>query len=367
MDDTDLIHLDMRTIKTTLEAHIKLQESVISWGKLLIATGGALKPAKCSYYLISYKWKSDGTWSYCTNEIRPNLQIRVPLVDRSLDDIKHLPVSRAVKTLGSMTCPSGSNVAALQQMQTQGQEWVDRVKSRKLSQHNIWFMLDHQFWPRLGFGICNNTASCDDLEYCLKKVYWQLVPWGGVRGLATVPLHQLDRGFYGIGCPHPGVECFLAQITKLLVHYGCKSGLGIQMQVMMELLITKMGISLQPLQESYATYGKCLTHLWPKLIWEKADKFNVTIEIETLPIEPPWEGDKWFMQAAMEAGVTNSIELAKLNKYCCHQQVLYVSDVLDVGGKCLDKGYLNQGYEEENWSSLMFPTEKPPQGHISLW
>ncbi len=30
VDDTDLIHLDMRTIKTTLEAHIKLQESVIN-------------------------------------------------------------------------------------------------------------------------------------------------------------------------------------------------------------------------------------------------------------------------------------------------------------------------------------------------
>ncbi len=149
----------MRTIKTTLEAHIKLQESVINWGKLLIAMGGTLKPAKCSYYLISFKWKSDGKWDYCTNEIRPNLQIRVPLADGSLKDIKHLPVSSAVKTLGSLTCPSGINMAALQRMQTQGQEWVDRIKSRKLSRCNVWFMLDRQFWPRLGFGICNNTAS----------------------------------------------------------------------------------------------------------------------------------------------------------------------------------------------------------------
>jgi hypothetical protein len=29
-DDTDLIHLDMRTIETTLEAHVELQESVIN-------------------------------------------------------------------------------------------------------------------------------------------------------------------------------------------------------------------------------------------------------------------------------------------------------------------------------------------------
>ena len=50
MDDTDLVHVDMQTVETILEAHSRLQESIINWGSLLIATGGALKPGKCSYY-----------------------------------------------------------------------------------------------------------------------------------------------------------------------------------------------------------------------------------------------------------------------------------------------------------------------------
>jgi hypothetical protein len=139
------------------------------------------------------------------------------------------------------------------------------------------------------------------------------------------------------------------------------------MQVSLELLITELGISSQPFQESYGKYGKWITHSWLKLIWEKADKFHVTIEIANLPIEPPREGDKWFMQAAMEAGIKDPIELKKLNKYRCHQQVLYLSNVMDAGGKCLDKQYLNRRHEEENWSSLIFPAEKPLQGHIALW
>ncbi len=69
-------------------------------------------------------------------------------------------------------------------------------------------------------------------------------------------LCQLDRGFYGIGCPHPGVECLIGQVTKLLVHYGCTSGLGIKMQVTMELFATELGLSLQPFQESFAIYGR---------------------------------------------------------------------------------------------------------------
>jgi hypothetical protein len=69
VDDTDLVHVDMRVMEMILEALSRLQESVINWGHLLIATGGALKPSKCSFYLISFKWKADGTWVYEDNII----------------------------------------------------------------------------------------------------------------------------------------------------------------------------------------------------------------------------------------------------------------------------------------------------------
>ncbi len=125
VDDMDLVHVNMRAVETILDAHSWLQESVINWGCLLIATGGALKPGKCSYYLISFKWKADGTWIYENNVIRPDLAIGVPLADGNLVEIKHLPVSSVVKTLGSMTSPTGSSATVLGQMQHQGQEWVD--------------------------------------------------------------------------------------------------------------------------------------------------------------------------------------------------------------------------------------------------
>jgi hypothetical protein len=92
-------------------------------------------------------------------------------------------------------------------------------------------MVDRQFWPSLGYGICNNTASWDKLELCLKRVYWQLLPKGGILQTAPAVLRQMDRGFYDVGCPHPGVKCLVAQITKLLIHYGCRLGIGLEMSV----------------------------------------------------------------------------------------------------------------------------------------
>jgi hypothetical protein len=85
------------------------------------------------------------------------------------------------------------------------------------------------------------------------------------------------------------------------------------MQVTMELLLTEMGISSRPLQESYAQYDKWITSTWLKSIWEKVDNFKITIEIASLPIGPPREGNKWFMQAALEAGMTDPDEQSILN------------------------------------------------------
>jgi hypothetical protein len=70
----------------------------------------------------------------------------------TMESITQLPIDKAVKTLGYMTCPTGSNKVAIQHMQQQGQEWTDKVKSGHLSRRDMWFMVDHQLWPRMGVG-----------------------------------------------------------------------------------------------------------------------------------------------------------------------------------------------------------------------
>ncbi len=134
-----------------------------------------MKPEKYVFYLMSFKWKVNGTWEYNQNELNPNFALGVPMADGSLEQIEHLPISKGIKTLGSMTCPSGSSTVAIERMKTQGQEWLDRVLASSLSRRNVWFMVDCQLWPRVGYGICNNTASWGELKNCMQRVYWQLI------------------------------------------------------------------------------------------------------------------------------------------------------------------------------------------------
>ena len=100
---------------------------------------------------------------------------------------------------------------------------------------------------------------------------------------APAELRQTSIGFYGIGCKHVGVECLVRQVNHLLMHYGCKSNLSLEMKLSLEYMVLEMGISLQPLQESYKRYSSWITLSWLKTLWEKCDKFSILVEILDLP------------------------------------------------------------------------------------
>ena len=77
-DDTDLLHIDLSKDKTVDKVHRSIQDSLYSWGNLLIATGGVLQPTKCFYLIISFNWK-DGKWCYANNALRGEFGVNVPL------------------------------------------------------------------------------------------------------------------------------------------------------------------------------------------------------------------------------------------------------------------------------------------------
>jgi hypothetical protein len=140
INDTDLLHINLTKNESVDEVHRATQESVTNWGNLLIATGGALQPAKCFYSIISFNW-NNGDWSYALNASNDKLGITVPLPGGYNSPINHKPVEHAEKTLGAITLPDGNSASAIGMMQEKAQQWINAVRNGKLHHRNIWFSL----------------------------------------------------------------------------------------------------------------------------------------------------------------------------------------------------------------------------------
>ncbi len=168
VDDTDLLHINLEEEKSLAEVHKSIQASMENWGNLLIATGGALRPAKCFYSIISFEW-TNREWRYADNSILGDFGVTVPLPGGETAMIGQRPVTYSEKTLGAMTSPDDDSAGVIAMMQEKAQQWVNSVRNSHLHCRNIWFSLGVQFWPRVGYSLCSSTATYDKLDNALQK------------------------------------------------------------------------------------------------------------------------------------------------------------------------------------------------------
>ena len=191
--------------------------------------------------------------------------------------IEHCSVDMAHKMLGVMTCPSVCNDAAIEKMNSAATDWTDLAREAKLSHCNFWMMADRQLKLKMFYGLGANTASFDTLGNCLLPQYYKLLPLGGIRRSVRKGLHQMDKALYGLGCPHPGVDCLIQQVSSLLMHYGSNTVVGKMLHILMELMMIKLGMGTEPFWLDYSKYGRMVTESWLKSLWEKADRLGITL------------------------------------------------------------------------------------------
>ena len=324
VDDTDLLHLSQNEDSSIQDAHSALQASVTSWGNLLIATGGALKPEKCFYYLIGYKWDTRGQWSYQEFQESEPLSIAVPLPDGSSVCIQQLPVSTPSTTLGETSSPSNTQ-AALDTLSTKAMTWAGQARNSGLKPRDFHISVHRKFWPKVKYGLCANTSSLQDLSASMHRPYFWMAPIGGLIRSARRELRSLDTGFYGLGFPHWGIEALIEAYRKFYTHYGTTSVLGVQLQMSLELLICEVCISHQPFTLSYSKYGSYATEGFCKSLWEKLDHFHCHLFLNHKLFQLPREQDRWLMVAFEQSGYSQE-ERKILNTVWIHLQVLYESD-----------------------------------------
>ena len=108
------------------------------------------------------------------------------------------------------------------------------------------------------------------------------------------------------------MKTLVAQINKLLMHFGCQSCLGMKLQLAVGLMELELGISLQPLQESHKKSLAWVTRGWLKLLCEKVDIFDITAVFNNVPLKMPRDGDEWLMLEFLHIGYGKQ-DLLRLN------------------------------------------------------
>jgi hypothetical protein len=115
VDDADLYTSDDRQpvtdeLTNPAELYLQTQRNLDQWSDLLQASGGALKPEKCFWYLLDYKCDA-GTWSYVDAS---DFELQITNTDGEKIMIEQKTPTMSMKTLGVNDVPTRGNVAHLE-------------------------------------------------------------------------------------------------------------------------------------------------------------------------------------------------------------------------------------------------------------
>ncbi len=221
VDNTDLYTWRENTLDPG-EVGSQAQLELEHWSCLLNATGGALRPEKCFWYLLDYECVDD-EWKY-VDMVPRELVITNP--DGTMSPISQELVTSSKKTLGIHDSPSGGNSAHLTYIKEKVGVWVTRMTNGHLPSHMVWVAYRHQLWPGVRYGLGTTTNNLEVTDNLLHKEDYRMLNVLGVVRSMTKDLHWRHMSFGGFGLFNLPVEQLIGRVNMLMQHYHTSTNLS---------------------------------------------------------------------------------------------------------------------------------------------
>ena len=364
VDDSDLLHM-FKEVMSDDEFLEKVQRATDDWGGIVKATGGSLKPAKCFWYLMSYKFNKNGTVRLKGLSELPQTELTIPQENGSKVAIQLKSVSVSEKKLGVYTCPDGDFSDQLAYISKSGMEHASRLQAGSLHRRDARLSVDLALMPKMLYGGVSISTSLTEMERTFMKVYFQLLPSMGVNRNINQRLRMLPQMFQGLGLLNPNIEILGAKIIELLSNWDSHTIMGQLLNQAYQVIQMEVGLGGNIFDRSFTKLGKLATQGWFRNLWELLQMFKVKLRIsKEYDIPLLRVHDSMFMDAIIETGIFSTQELLQIQRVRHYKKVSSVADIVLCDGLTVDPEMVNSTPGE---STRDFPLQQPSASDLALW
>jgi hypothetical protein len=362
VDDTDLLHTNAAG-GDTVSFLSRVQSALTSWSRLLQATGGNLKPEKCYYYILSYRYDR-GVARLCTGrELRSYRKLTIPQHSSNECDITLKDPKEATQTLGMLTSPVSDGYAHLAKMLSKCQEWEESIRSSTLPYRDRWHSLYTQLFPSVRYGLIPLMTPPAVLEEAFMDVYYRLLPLLNVNRNITSDWRWLPQTFQGLGLPNMGIEKLSLMLQYVVRHWGSGGPMDFQLRRSFELLQVECGLHGSPFTRDFRLYGCLAMTTWMKLLWQYLDYYQVKLHLDNVVIPPTRERDHVFMELVVDS--LPQADWQRINRVRHHKKIYFLSQLLACDGVTVLPSQVGPGIGPA--SVLVFPNQQPTRSDFALW
>jgi hypothetical protein len=163
VDDTDLLHWPESAAVEPEELIAQVQNATMDYGRLAQASERILKEKKCLVYFLDYKFVNGQAWMKLLLDLPPPQEwiteagrtypshISIPQPVGPDVPIETHDVLTASKMLGVHFSPAGNSITHVNHMVEKGLDWVACLRSKPVSQRDVWLSLYFQLFPSISW------------------------------------------------------------------------------------------------------------------------------------------------------------------------------------------------------------------------
>jgi hypothetical protein len=355
VDDTDLLHSPPTANLPTVALVQWVQNAITCWANLLQATGGSLKPQKCYWYLLSYKFVNGTATLRSQSELNFHT-VNIPQPNNSTVSIELLDASVPSQVLGVWTSPNGDGSKMISHMSDKGTQWAARVQSSTLHPREVWYSLTTQALPAVRYGLICVMAPRRHIDKHLPSWYYDCLPNLGINRHIALQWRTLPRQFQGLGLPVFSLEKLADCIRLLQRHWRSNSTLGNALKCSFELVQLETGLAGNFLNRNYSRLHMLATHSWFKLLWELIHHYKVSVEFpDDVSIPPIRERDRVLIEDIIM--ILPPSQWTAFNRVRKFHKIYFLSQLTLCDGKTIDPAFLTS--EAPHQSTMRFPRECP--------
>ena len=359
VDDSDILISALQPEENANSIRDRAQKAASVYSAGVKQTGGAIRPEKCRWFLLSYKWVS----GIAKIEYNPDVDpIKIENSRGETQVVQRLDVRQGWKGLGVVTAPSGCWKDHMKYLIDEKiLPWNNSIKSSYLQRHDVYRAAFTSIFKSIDYTLpatSLTTAQCISIN---AKLHKNFLPRIGIDNHMPLVYRYAPNKYQGLSSMNVEVKQFTEKLKMFLTHANTDSQLGKSIQLNLESIHLTAGINSSIFSLPYSKYGILLEDGWIQNLWQSAEKYNISIKGSYIAPTCNRTNDYSLMEKLVLADLYTDEDIQSINRCRIYLKVQNLSEIANGAGTNISYCAMNYIRDPDRTSKYNWPYQPFPK------
>ena len=361
VDDSDILISALEPMEDAISIRNRAQKAAKVYSAGVKQTGGAIRPEKCRWFLVSYRWIN----GIAKIEYNPDVEpIQIENSSGNKQIVKRLDIRQGWKGLGVITAPSGCWKDHMNYLiEEKIIPWNNSIKSSYLQRHDVYRSAFTSIFKSIDYTLPATSMTAAQCNVINAKLHKNFLPRIGVDSHMPLAYRYAPSKYQGLGSMDVEIKQFIEKVKMFLTHANTNTQLGRSIQLNLESIHIITGINTPIFSLPYSKYKMLTEDGWIQHLWQSAEKYDVSIIGSYITPTHNRINDYSLMERLIQTDLYTDEDIRSINRCRIYLRVQNLSEIVNGSGTSISYCAMNYIRDPDrisnyNWPHQPFPKQR---------